>query len=108
MQAAPAIYLGKIVSKENFRAFIYSPSGTKKLVESWDAFQAHMSTGLWFASKKDLPSQEVKAEEEIVQEKPKPVRRERKQKVEPKVVTPEDKLGFEVKPEDDFLSDARE
>lgn len=53
MDGKPAIYLGRIVSKENFRAFIYGASGTTRLVESWDEFESYMQTGLWFATKSD-------------------------------------------------------
>lgn len=51
MEGIPATYLGRIVSKEHFRVFIYSATGARKLVESWDEFEAHMETGLWF----DMP-----------------------------------------------------
>lgn len=54
MKDIPAIYLGRIVSKENFRAYIYGNNEQKKLVESWDEFESHMATGLWFASLSDL------------------------------------------------------
>jgi len=64
MKGTPAIYLGRIVSKENFRTFVYSPYGSKKLVESWDEFEKEMASGLWFSTKKDALSR-------IVIEKPK-------------------------------------
>jgi len=61
MEGIPANYLGRIVSKINFRAFIYASDGSQKLVNSWDEFENHMQTGLWFASKEDvLVSQDVK------------------------------------------------
>lgn len=50
MDGATAIYLGRIVDKKHFRVFIYSSDGQKKLVSSWDDFENHMQTGLWFAS----------------------------------------------------------
>lgn len=50
MEDSPAIYNGRIVSKGSFRTFIYAPCGKKKLVESWDQFQKHMETGVWFSS----------------------------------------------------------
>jgi hypothetical protein len=50
---SPALYLGKVVSKNNFRVFIYAANGNQKLVESWDEYQNHMQTGLWFAKKPD-------------------------------------------------------
>ncbi len=55
MQGAPAIYLGRIVQKEHFRVFIYNADGTKKLVKSWDDYEHHMSLGIWFATRKDVP-----------------------------------------------------
>lgn len=48
MKDTPAIYNGRIVSKKNFRAFIHAPNGSKKLVDSWDEYEKHMETGLWF------------------------------------------------------------
>ncbi len=48
MEGIPATYLGRIVSKENFRVFIFDAKGTRKLVNSWEAFENHMQTGLWF------------------------------------------------------------
>ncbi len=53
MEGKPAIYLGRLVSKENFRTFIYSPDGSQRLVESWDEYERFMETGLWFALKED-------------------------------------------------------
>lgn len=54
MEGKPAIYLGRLVSKENFRAYIYAADGVQKLVESWEEFESHMQTGLWFSSLDDL------------------------------------------------------
>lgn len=65
MKEAPAIYLGQIVSKNNFRVFIYAPDGSQKLVESWDSYEKHMETGLWFATREDATAPV---------EKPKPAR----------------------------------
>jgi len=53
MKEAPAIYLGKIIDKKNFRTFIYGPNGEKKLVESWDEFESSMQSGIWFATVED-------------------------------------------------------
>lgn len=66
---ADAIYLGKRISRENFRAYIYGADGARKLVDSWDAFTKHMETGLWFDSLDKVPAPEV------VVEKPKRVRK---------------------------------
>ena len=130
MQGSPATYLGKIVSKEHFRVFIYSATGQSKLVESWDEYEKHMASGLWFPTR-----EEIKAKEEEPEEKPK-AKRSRKvvvkqdepielQDVQPSNVEilessvelveepvqeesfSHEDLAFEVTPQsDDFLSDA--
>lgn len=96
MKGTPAIYLGRIVDKENFRAFIYGPNGEKKLVESWDEFEANMQSGVWFATIHDAEASKV-----TVKEKSKP---RTKQKQMPKIevadsenVLPDDDSVFEVK-----------
>lgn len=58
MKGAPAIYFGKIISKEHFRAYVYGSDGSRKLVNSWDEYQKHMETGLWFAVKETRASRE--------------------------------------------------
>lgn len=70
MDGNPAIYLGRIVPKHNFRAYIYGSNGRKKLVESWDEFESCMQSGLWFATASDeiVP---------VVEEKPKVKSRKR-------------------------------
>lgn len=50
MEGTPAIYLGRIIDKQHFRAFIYAPNGNQRLVESWEEFEANMQTGVWFAT----------------------------------------------------------
>jgi hypothetical protein len=50
MDGMVARYLDRVVSKENFRVFIYDVCGTTKLVESWEEYERHMQTGLWFAT----------------------------------------------------------
>lgn len=85
MKGTPAIYLGRIVPKENFRAFIYAMDGSKRLVESWDEFEANMQSGLWFATAED-----AKARIPVAEEKPKAARARKPKKeggaleVEPK------------------------
>lgn len=68
MDGVPAIYLGRIVSKEHFRVFIYAPDGSQKIVNSWDDFEKHVETGLWFSTKEDAMTR-------IPVEKPKRVRK---------------------------------
>ena len=53
MKGVPALYQGRLVSKENFRTFIYAADCSQKLVESWDEYEQHMETGVWFATRKD-------------------------------------------------------
>jgi hypothetical protein len=53
MEGMPAIYNGKIVSKNHFRTFIYSPEGSQKLVESWDEYEKCMESGLWLSSQEE-------------------------------------------------------
>ncbi len=50
MKGSPAIYLGRIVDKNHFRAVVYGMNGEKKLVKSWDEFEAAMESGLWFST----------------------------------------------------------
>lgn len=68
MEGIPATYLGKLVSKQNFRVFIYGPNESKKLVNSWDEYEAHMSSGVWFATREEVKFEPV--------EKPKRVRKQ--------------------------------
>jgi hypothetical protein len=66
MQGESVLYNGRLVPKENFRVYIFSLSGEKKLVNSWDEYQSHMECGLWFSTEKDmLTAQEL---EKISQE----------------------------------------
>ncbi len=54
MKGAPAIYLGKIVDKNKFRAYVYGAKGEKRLVESWAEFELAMESGIWFATLDDV------------------------------------------------------
>lgn len=69
MDGNPAIYLGRIVPKENFRAFVYDCDGASRLAESWAEFQDCIKTGKWFATledaKKSLAAIEEKNSEVI-------------------------------------------
>lgn len=99
MEGVPAIYLGRRVNKEHFRAFIYASDGTKKLVHSWDEFQKHMETGIWFAHKKDIPKVEL--------EKPRRFKKSGVTSMYKKEESALEQNESDVK-KDDFLSDARE
>lgn len=121
MKGIPAIYLGQIVEKKHFRAFIYGPNGQRRLVESWDEFEANMQTGVWFATKEeaDEPAPVVEDEEPVsVDEKPKANKKpkpkskpvEKNQSVEAEEdqadnVLEEDDTVFEVT--DDFLPNGK-
>lgn len=97
MEGVPAIYLGQIVDKKHFRTFVYGMGGAKKLVESWDEFESHMQSGLWFSTQEDAASR-------IPVEKPKRVRKEAQ--VKPKEVQEQDDeplIEEELITDDDFL-----
>lgn len=40
-------YLGRMVDKDTFRAFVYGSDGAKKLAKSWSEYQALIATGVW-------------------------------------------------------------
>jgi len=84
MDGVPAIYLGRIVSKENFRAFIYSPNQQEKLVNSWDEYEREIATGLWFADKADAISAGTKEESEKEDTKPRQKRAAKQDEFLPK------------------------
>jgi hypothetical protein len=65
MKATHAIYLGRMVSKNNFRAFIYGADGTKRFVKSWAEFETAMQSGIWFATVKD--AKECLAEQNAIE-----------------------------------------
>lgn len=122
MKGTPAIYLGRIVDKAHFRTKVYGPNGEKKLVESWDAFEAAMQSGVWFATMEDAkesvaaPIEEVEQSDGIldeVKDEPKPETKAKpKQKSNGKKiyeppqkaeVIPDDGLGFEVTDESKLI-----
>lgn len=65
------VYLGKIIPKQNFRAFVYAADGSKRLVESWEEFESKIDSGIWFSTKED-------AQRRIEVEKPKRPKKESK------------------------------
>lgn len=46
------LYLGRWVSREHFRAFVYNSTGNK-LAKSYHEFSEMISSGIWFAEPKD-------------------------------------------------------
>lgn len=103
MKGTPAIYLGRIVEKKNFRTFIYGANGERKLVNSWDEFESSMQTGIWFTTIEEAEASKTIAEDA----KPKPkTRAKAKPKTEEVMDTDEsdnlltdDGSVFEVKDE---------
>lgn len=73
MKGVPAIYLGQIVDKKYFRTFVYSMDGSKKLVESWDEYEQHMESGLWFSTQEDAKARVPVEKQKRVRNKPMPV-----------------------------------
>lgn len=105
MDGTPAMYLGRIVSKENFRAFIYAPDGSQRLAESWEEFEANMQSGVWFATPEDAKGSVAEKPKDAP--KPRPSRAKKVVEVAPadedledEEAPPED-AAFEVT--DDFL-----
>ncbi len=45
------LYLGRWVSRNNFRAFVYNAKDEQKLVNSYEEFSSSLESGEWFASK---------------------------------------------------------
>ncbi len=54
VNAGSVLYDGRVVPEKGFRAFIYSANNQKKLVNSWQEYQAHILSGCWFSHKTDL------------------------------------------------------
>jgi len=51
MEGETVIYDGRVVSKKDFHVFVYAVNGEQKLVKSWDEYQSHISSGIWFQKK---------------------------------------------------------
>lgn len=51
------LYLGRWVSKDNFRVFVYDIKGNQKLANSYNDYQNLMANGLWFSSKEEAANQ---------------------------------------------------
>lgn len=101
MKGTPAIYLGRIVEKKNFRTFVYGADGQKKLVESWDAYEAAMQSGLWFSTPEFAEAtKSVSNEKDQMEAKPKSRARARTKPVKvesaPLDSVENDEMVFEV------------
>ncbi len=55
------LYLGRWVSREHFRAFVYNSSG-EKMANSYQEFSDLISSGVWFAEKQDIPKKDEENE----------------------------------------------
>lgn len=75
------LYMGRWVDKEHFCTFVYNSSG-QHLVKSYDEFSRLIATGIWFASKEDIPAlkEPFKPELVISDEKVVPIKRKRGRK----------------------------
>lgn len=47
------MYLGRMVNKLHFRAFVYSNEG-EKVAEGYDDFMDLINSGIWFSTKEEL------------------------------------------------------
>ena len=60
MEGIPANYLGRVISKDKFRAYVYAKDGKSMLVNSWSEFEKAMESGLWFAKIEDANPKPIK------------------------------------------------
>lgn len=56
-------YLGRMVPKDGFRVFVYAVDGAKKLMNSYEEFERHLETGLWFSVRPEKEPQEAEVRE---------------------------------------------
>jgi sulfur transfer complex TusBCD TusB component (DsrH family) len=105
MKGVPAIYKGRIVDKAHFRVFIYAQDGAKKLVESWDDYERHMESGLWFALREDAMARVAVEKPKKVKKAVKPVEIE-EPIIEEELIHVETEVVNAAK-DDDFLPKAR-
>ncbi len=106
MKGTNAIYLGRIVDKTHFRAFIYGENDARRLVESWEEFEANMQSGVWFATIEEATA--IKKIVEKTRAKQKPRRMSQVTPIEVDEVDdvlPDDGTVFAVT--DDFLPNER-
>jgi len=57
------LYKGRWVARDSFRTFVFNSTGMK-LAKSYQEFSDMISSGVWFADAKDIPSKEPAANEE--------------------------------------------
>ena len=58
--------MGKVVSKEHFRAYIYNKDGSH-LVNSWADYCAYKDSGRWYDEKSKVPKPRSKPKPKVVE-----------------------------------------
>ena len=48
------VYNGQEIPKAFFRAYVYGKDETQMLMNSWEAYEDALKSGLWFSSKEDI------------------------------------------------------
>ncbi len=69
MEGSSVLYQGRPIAKEGFRAFIYGAQGRKKLVNSWDEFESHIASGVWFSTKDEVKEIKETKDEDVAPKK---------------------------------------
>ncbi len=99
-------YNGQNINKSHFRVYVYNAKKESKLVNSWDEYELHMQTGLWFAEIPEVTATAVKETVTAVLPKKKKASKDLKNEEplieEELIVVPAKKVG-----KDDFLSEAK-
>ena len=115
MKGTPAVYLGRVVSKDNFRTFVYAPDGSQELIESWKEYENHMASGLWFATKDEALNQQslkkTKRTKKLVKPKAEERALELNENKEPETYLCDENsehLMFDSENKDDFLPKAED
>lgn len=60
MNEIMVLYKGRMVPESSFRTFIYGINGEKMLVESYDEYQKHISSGLYSSTKEKITEKKSK------------------------------------------------
>lgn len=48
------LYRGNLIETDGFRAYVYGQDNLKKLVNSYEEYEAHINSGDWFDDKPEL------------------------------------------------------
>ena len=79
-------YQGRMVPKNNFRVFIYEVNGKKRVVNSFEEYEAYLNTGKWFSMQSEAIDvkklQDEKEKLKAVQEDLKELSEEKAESVE--------------------------